>query len=240
MDVDTIEDEVSEVVKEAAKNGLIVPVALGLLALGAGIGIGYILGRRTKYEVIKLGDRLPPVRPPRVIIDANELRKDVKADAEVEDDEGQEVVVTVNEHIVESNIFAHTEATEDDWNYEDEVERRNPLSPYVIHHDEFHAREMAEDGYLQSTLTFYVGDETLVDEDEKPIYDQAGTTGPLLFGHGSGDPNVVYVRNMTRAAEYEIIRDPGHYRVEVLGLAMETEAEAKAEKQSRQRKFRQE
>jgi hypothetical protein len=60
-----------------------------------------------------------------------------------------------------------------------------------------------------------------VDEDEKPIYNHEQQTGQLKFGHGSGDPNVVYIRNDKRQSEYEVVHDPGLYSVEVLGLEIE-------------------
>lgn len=240
-----IEEEVPEVVKEAIKNGALVPVVVGLLALGAGLGIGYILGRRTKYEVIKLGDRGTGPLPPKVVIDADEFESEPMAEVRTEVinqivEIPAEAMITVNEAVIQANIFAHAEVA-DDWDYDDEVKRRNPLQPYVIHRDEFFAEQMGVENYIQSQLTFYEGDEVLIDEDSKPMYNHEMIIGPLQWGHGSDDPNVFYARNMARQMEYEIIRDPGHYRVEVLGLEMEHQTTEREErKQARQRKFRQE
>ncbi len=115
------------------------------------------------------------------------------------------------------NIFANSG---DDWDLELELAKRasNPGEPFVIHYDEFTENDP---GYSQSSLTYYVGDDTLVDEQEKPIMGHSVITGPLLFGHGSGDPNVVFVQNDHLQAMYEIIQDTGYFSVEVLGLQLE-------------------
>jgi hypothetical protein len=56
----------------------------------------------------------------------------------------------------------------------------------------------------------------------------------LVFGHGSGDPNVVYIRNEKLQAEYEVLRDPGSYEIEVLGGHVEREMQEVDLKHSRQ------
>lgn len=235
-----VEEQVTEVLEEAKKNGLAIPIALGLLALGVGGGIAYIVyRRRNRGEVITLADRLNE-RPPRVIVDAEDLERVQTTFTHtlepIEDDE-EVPAVTVNETVLETvNIFAHAE--DDTWDYEEEVSKRSPLEPYVIHRDEFISEEMAAENYIQESWTYFVGDETLVDQDQKPVYNHETVVGKLRFGHGSQDPNIVYVRNMTRNMEYEIMRDPGHYRVEILGLEMEEAQDAKAaQKQERQRRF---
>ncbi len=63
-------------------------------------------------------------------------------------------------------------------------------------------------------------------------------TGPLLFGHGSGDPNVVHIRNDSRKSEYEILYDPGLYSQDVLGLEIEDNQRVKGIEHSKNRQFR--
>lgn len=136
---------------------------------------------------------------------------------EAEDDEHLKVIGSPGEVTpVRRNAFA---ADTDEWNLEEEVQKRSNDRPYVIHKDEFFE---AANEYTQETLTYYMGDNIMVDEDEKPVYNHEKITGPLLFGHGTnGDPKVVYVRNDQLKAEYEILQDPGLYSVEVLGLEIE-------------------
>jgi hypothetical protein len=259
MDVNEALDTVADVVKDTSEDsgGALVPVIVGLLALGAGIGIGYILGRRTNYEVIKLDDRIP-TRPPKVIIDAEDLEeRGTKIDEADVDGEAATVVnntvilpskrvsetpgVTLNNAPVteRTNIFANGDP--DEWDIKEEMKKRNPQDPFIVHRDEFFAEDPATEHYIQSQLTYYEGDGVLVDDDypSKPIYDISSTVGTIVWGHGSGDPNICYVRHMSQAMEYEIKRDPGHHRIEILGLEMEDEAEEKAEKATRVRRMRQ-
>src|SRR5690606_22594158 len=140
--------------------------------------------------------------------------------------EGAQVVTDIPEivepeevdepEIVMSNVFAESD---DAWDYEIELENRREDAPKILHKDEVYA---GEKNYMQSTLTFYEGDRVLVvEEDETPLYNLSDVTGMLRFGHGSGDPNVVYIRNDKRRAEYEVLRHEGHYAHEVLGLDIE-------------------
>jgi hypothetical protein len=126
--------------------------------------------------------------------------------------------------------------TDDGWSYEEEQKDRTPDAPYVIHRDEFFNRET---GYHQNTLQWYVGDKILCDENDVPIYAPEKVVGQLRFGHGSGDPNVVYVRNEKLSAEYEIVRNEGLYQIEVLGIEVEEQADADDLKHSQTiRRFR--
>jgi hypothetical protein len=107
---------------------------------------------------------------------------------------------------------------EDEWDYEAEQSSRTPHEPYIIHSDEFHS---GESGLRQTTLTYYAGDDVLCDEAETPIYNAGEVVGELRFGHGSKDANVVYVRNEKLGGEYEIVRDEGHFAIEVLGQSFD-------------------
>jgi hypothetical protein len=133
---------------------------------------------------------------------------------------------------VQSNVFALDYG---DWNYDVELVTRSVDKPYILHRDEFWGEEM---NYDQSTLTYYVDDDILTSQDdEQPIPRYETVTGPLRFGHGSGDPNVVYIRNDNHSAEYEVLRFEGSYTQEVLGLAAEDESE-KSDLKHSVRKFR--
>jgi hypothetical protein len=238
-----VADAVETIVKESKS---LVPVVVGLLAFGAGVGLGYILGRRKSVEVITLAPRDPELkenRPPKVVVDerpkklmtTEELKQSYADDPQVE-------VITLNDQKVESsNVFANSTIDEDEWDIKKEIETRSPHRPYVLHQEEFFAEEMESEDFIQSTLIYYAGDDVLVDQEEKILYNRAELVGDCLnkFGHGSGDPNTVYVRSMEQRMEYEVIRDPGHYSVEVQGLEMEHEENAQDLKHARApRKFR--
>lgn len=225
-----------ERVSAILRNPLTIPITTGVVAFAGGFFIGYTTGNRRvkkKEEVFTLADKPEvdldltvddleelkgdgneeTVRPPRVIIDEEALRESSKPKpvSEVLEVVGETPV----EEVVSSSVFA--DGT-DEWNLQEELTKRTSSEPYVIHKDEYFANETE---FAQHTLTYYEGDDILVDENDAPVYNHSTLTGPLLFGHGSDDPNVVYIRNEHRRTEWEIIRDRGLYSVEVEGLQIE-------------------
>lgn len=123
------------------------------------------------------------------------------------------------------NVFktARETVVEREWNWHEERKRRSPDIPYVIHYDERDAME----GYSQVSLTYYAGDDVLCDDRDDiidPIADRnrlVGENNLELFGHGSQDPSIVYVRNDTLEIVYEIVKSPNTYAEEVAGFSHE-------------------
>ena len=133
--------------------------------------------------------------------------------------EAEEDLADPIERVRRVNVFARED---DDWDWEMELQSRHQEIPYVIHQEEFVADDF---GFRQETLTYYVGDDIMADPTDTPIYDYAGLMGELKFGHGSKDPNVVYIRNEKIHMEWEILRHEGMFSVEVYGLEKEKEVE---------------
>lgn len=91
-----------------------------------------------------------------------------------------------------------------------------PDLPYVITKDEFDENEPE---YEQQSLTYYEGDDVLCDAGDKAIdiSDKVvGDSNLLRFGHGSGDPEIVYVRNNRLEVDFEVVHHEGTYAKEVL------------------------
>lgn len=108
----------------------------------------------------------------------------------------------------------------DVWDYEKELRSRTPEVPFVIHKEEFQEGVQSED-HNQSTLTYFIQDDVLIDEADQQIREIDETVGLEnleKFGHGSEDANVVYVRNHRLKMDYEILRNGGSYASEVLGI----------------------
>jgi len=131
----------------------------------------------------------------------------------VSDQEGEAIA-----EVVQQNVFEeHAETVVEEWDYESEVKFRSPEIPYVIHVDEI--EEFPEIECV--SWTYYEGDEVLVDAREQPVTEVNQTVGLEnldKFGHGSNDPNLVYIRNVKLGMEFEITRSEGRYDQEVLGL----------------------
>ena len=106
------------------------------------------------------------------------------------------------------------------WNWDAELNAREGQPIYIVTHSEYHGEEV--EGFTQGTLTYYQGDDMLTDELGVPIVPYRKFVGTCLnFGHGSGDPEIVYIRNETEKMEWEVILDTGRYEEEVLGLTVE-------------------
>jgi hypothetical protein len=125
---------------------------------------------------------------------------------------------------------------DDYWNQEEEESERSPDSPYTIHRREFADNTT---GYLQMSLTYYAADQIMCDENDIPIHHHEKLVGRLEFGRGSGDTDLVFVRNDKMKSEYEIIRNVGSYQVVILGLMAEEQADETDLRHSREiRRFR--
>jgi ABC-type multidrug transport system fused ATPase/permease subunit len=137
-------------------------------------------------------------------------------------DEEAPIVEALNEAV--EAIEENTEALEkvrvifEGFDYEEEVKKRTDDEPYIITKEEFEQNEME---YEQVTLTYYSGDDVLADERDEPVQMINNTVGSASlgrFGHGSGDPNVVYTRHEGIALDCEIVLNKGEYRRIVHGF----------------------
>lgn len=123
----------------------------------------------------------------------------------------------------------------DAWNYEQEAASRGSVFPFVVHHDEF---VLNEDDYEQVTLTYYSEDDVLADERDQILPDQNSVVGLenlQKFGHGSEDPNVVYIRNPRLEVDYEVCRSEGSFAREVHGLDNDDELKHSVGRRRRRR-----
>lgn len=96
-------------------------------------------------------------------------------------------------------------------------ETKNPDKPYIVSQEAFMQND---DGFDQSTLTYYVLDEVLTDVRDDVIDDVTNTVGdgfPENFGYDSSDENVVHVRNERLRMDFEITRSEGSFAQEILG-----------------------
>lgn len=148
--------------------------------------------------------RVVPEEPPidKRIVDADEII------------EGEEMAIH-QEDILVTRVFNERS---DDWDYDYEIAHREPPKPYIIHRDEYD--EMLDE-YRQCALTYYEGDNIFTDEHDVPVYDAETIVGKVIFGHGSEDPSICFVRNEKLEADFEIILDHGSYQQEVLGEQIE-------------------
>lgn len=211
--------------------------ALSGAAIGAAVAIKTM---KSKYEAIadheirqakefyKKQYKQEEYSTPEKAVEA--LKEDNESDEEVYSEDAEQALVSYhgrsisNQDIEEklevlsqiSNVF-DTTLRELDWGLESEVREKNEV--YVISVEEFTNNES---DYEQMNLMYYEGDGVLCDDRDQLV--EPGEADALLqhnlqFGYGSEDKNVVYIRNVKRQAEFEVIRNPGSYQVQVLGLS---------------------
>lgn len=133
----------------------------------------------------------------------------VKVDPTDPGDEAEEITLSSTAEPVDPDT---------DWNYAIELQGRTEDVPYVIHRDEFFGEET---DFEQIQLTYYEGDDVLSDTNDTPVDDQDAMVGLgnlSKFGHGSGDPNVVYIRNHELQLEIEVTHSDGKFAEEVHGF----------------------
>lgn len=123
-----------------------------------------------------------------------------------------------------------------EWDEEAELAKRSSDEPYIITIGEFLENDT---GFTQTDLTFYTEDEQVVDDHDVPVYNWADVLGldNLKFGHGSTSADTVYIRNVQRKAEFQVIQIEGSYAKEKLGLEAETDLENEL-RHSEPRRFR--
>lgn len=144
--------------------------------------------------------------------------------------------------VVVQNVFAEAQSTDElkldtDWDWEIEKANRTETSPYVITKEEFFENEPEHE---QTSFTYFAGDDILVDERDQPLSNNEvidGREGKNLerFGHGSGDKNVVYVRNEKIAMDFEVNYTPAKFTETVLGVIEHSHSN---DRRAKPRKFR--
>ena len=144
-----------------------------------------------------------------------EMDGDDKTPDEI-DDMIDEDRAAVDEAVTRQNAFANPyDVADDNWDWERELNERSNKPIYVITTEEFQKGEM---GFRQSSFVFYEGDRMMTDENGDPVYNWTSQVGTELpFGHGTGDEDLVFIRNESLKWEYEIQRDPGKHSVDVEG-----------------------
>jgi hypothetical protein len=140
-----------------------------------------------------------------------------KAEVTVTSD-GLTVEVDEEAQLAIKNIFNGGEEELDEEAVQAEVAARSDKVPYILSADEYYENESE---YEQKTLTYFAGDNILIDEEQVIVENVARLVGEAnlkRFGYRSKDQNTVFVRNSRAKLEFEILRSQGTYKHEVLGL----------------------
>jgi len=144
------------------------------------------------------------------------------------------------ENLVEvtKNVFTDSAYVPTEFNYEEELLRRDPDRPYVVTEDEFME---AAPQFEQTSFTYYAGDAVLANMRDETVDgnwdDIIGNDNLMRFGHGSNDENIVYIRNVALELDIEVTRSPGKFSKEVHDFDVD-DVENELRHSSRRTKFR--
>jgi flagellar basal body-associated protein FliL len=221
------------------KQQIVILATVAVVSAAAGAGVAYWLTkRRLKAKYVEMADK--EIAEAKNFYSALnhkpspvELAKDYVTDKVTDGDvteavtairkyqgkqETADEVVEVEVVEVETTRNVFDDASSEEFDYEEELKHRTITAPYVITYEEFVENDKE---YNQTSLTYFEGDDVLVDEGDGPINDTemvVGNENLRRFGHGSHDKNVVYVQNDLIEAAYEVTRSEGSYVREVLGF----------------------
>lgn len=230
--------------------GWMTPAAVGVVSFATGTGVGYFIARQRYWskvtiletEIVGTKGWVEEVEAGMVNLETKieafmtgmvtQLKEDIPKIETLQHVDSQQTthpggksksVVKAQAKPKQKEKVIEVEDTfpvskDEDWDYAEELKRRVEDHPYIIHRDEFFSNESE---HRQCSLTYYRGDNILCDEQDVPVYNPDKVVGPLIFGHGSGDPSIVYIRNDVLSAEYEVILEEGFYQTEVLGHEIE-------------------
>jgi hypothetical protein len=134
-----------------------------------------------------------------------------------EDDDGESEAVDPQSVEFPDGYIPNEHETPGGWSYKKELAHRQrfPDKPHIIHLD-----ELGERDYTKASYTYYMADDIMADEQNRILEDVEGVIGMknLRFGYGSGDPNIVYIRNDYLAMEMEVVRERGSFSEIVHGI----------------------
>lgn len=200
-------------------------LAFSAAAFATGFTVGYIFTRRNlagKYENI-LQEEIADVKRHYAMRQQNgdfNVEKIVEREVPVlkqTDPPTQEERVNLFDVARMRDIIVSNGREEETFDYSKAEEEREFEDIYVITYDEFFDGESTNS---QTTLTYYVEDDILADEQDESIDDPINLIGEdcLQWGYGSKDNNVVYIRNENLGADYEVLRNQNSYSETVLGF----------------------
>lgn len=220
-------------------------VAAASLAVGG--GVSFLITKRvleTKYEEIIAEEvaaardhykRIYKVGEYASVLSVRESETEDNAESELPTDVSQyrtetqeqpsDLKITTEKikQAIEENRNVFTNAKEINELDEEEIQDRNPEVPYIITEHEFRENELDHE---QITLSYFEEDDVLADENDGVIEDSdmvVGDDNLSRFGHGSGNHNILFVRNERMGTDFEIAKSNGSYAREVLGFIQHDE-----------------
>lgn len=143
--------------------------------------------------------------------DMGEGEDEIKDHAEQMEEDFKEATKNDSDYDENGEIIPD-ENEEEDLDVEDlTLQNRDNIKPYCISANEYEE----DNGYIKSHVSYYEGDDTLADDDDKVIHhinDAVGDDFINHFGDMSGDASLAYIRNEKYSIDYEVQLVHGSYK----------------------------
>ena len=206
--------------------------AIGGALVGAGVGlfVGRMLALQHYEEIFEeaLNREIAETKAHLNEVTKREMNRTINSEVGIETTtQDLDRIVTglrydlsknTNSGVIKQNIFLDGINDGEDEDHTEEDAHRDSSKPYIISVDEFMAGDL---NYSQVSLTYFVEDDTLVDDADNSVEDTdtlVGETNLDQFGYRSKDPKMIYVRNDITQTDFEISRDERSYGEVVHGV----------------------
>jgi hypothetical protein len=237
---ETVVEEVASNLEEAAEvTRRINPRSIGLVLGGVGIGVavGFFFGYRYNREKIraeafaKSEEEVEKIRElyrdrAKVVVPEKPSVEQVVEERGYLDPERERPLPTPVPFVSEPDTTEPPIVVDPDrqvpefiWNYPHELARRSPDRPYVIHQEEFQ-----EEGsqFNHVTYTYFAEDGFVMNDEDQQLFTdvdaRVGLHNLVRFGHGTDDPDIVFIRNHELNIEIELARTYNSYQRDIEGL----------------------
>lgn len=172
---------------------------IGGFLIGAGVGvIGTTLAVRNYYE-----NKMMEELDRNFNREEYELKREEKQEPEQYEDTDEPSEKKTKREAVDYTSYFPKEEEETDLPMTEEF-------PYVITEEEYFGTHLQHD---QLTLYYYKDNDVLVNADTEEVVEDLDIVGDsyLMFGLGSNNEDIVYVRNDSISTDFEIVRKEGFY-----------------------------
>lgn len=149
-------------------------------------------------------------------------RENTNTVAEVAGDVASDALIAINKDIYGEDIYDGYEENVSKYIQdnikESDITDDESNEPYVISKDSY------ENEYLEfhkNSLVYFDKDNTLCDDHDEIIDDVdffIGEESLMMFGEGSDDEDIVFVRNLRIQSDFEVVREHQSYKENVLGI----------------------
>lgn len=149
-------------------------------------------------------------------------RESTNSVSQIVDDESHDALIAINKDIYGDDIYDGYDENVSKYIQENidesDIDEDAPSEPYVISRDSY------ENEYLdfhKNSLVYFTEDKILCDDQDEQIDNIdffIGEESLMMFGEGSDDEDIVFVRNHKIQCDFEVVREHQSYKENVLGI----------------------